>query len=122
MTNKLRPKCAASWQVVSKYLRYSQEAIDQAVGPAIRRPIDALQPISQRVSDIDPVAAFVDTGDVPHPSSHAERGAVHRKLPAKPVPDGAQQPLRQLLAAVHGNMSRMAFRPSANGLRRPRPH
>ena len=56
------------------------------------------------VLHVDRIAGFVDAGDVPHPGGDTEGEASERLTVSKAVGDCAEQALRQLLAAVHGDL------------------
>ena len=64
------------------------------VSPARRR---ALQPVGERIPDVDRAARLVDAADVAHPGRDRERQARDGPAGGQVVGDGAEDALRQLL-------------------------
>jgi hypothetical protein len=58
----------------------------------------------QRIAHVDGVAFLVDAGDVAHPGGDPQAPGIDGRTRLQPVADGAEQALRQLLRAVHGDL------------------
>ncbi len=64
----------------------------------------AAQLVGQGIAQVDGGAALVAAGRVAHPGRDAERQPVDRRAGRQPVAHRAEQALRQLLRAVHGDL------------------
>src|SRR6478752_6585207 len=82
----------------------AEKAAAQRLRIPARLRRDAGEFARQRVADIDDGARLVRAGDVTHPGRDAERKVIDRRTGLEAFADRAEQTLRQLLRAVHGDL------------------
>ena len=99
-----RAKHRVGRQIRAEDRLYGKKSTGESVGipPGLRR--DPRQPHAQRIVEVVRDAGLVRAHHEAHPPRHAERQDIDRPPCREVVADRAEQALRQLLGAVHGDL------------------
>src|SRR5690606_12636260 len=84
----------------------AQETGAQRLGVAAGSGRNRTKLLGHRILDLERTTGLVHTSDIAHPARYPQGQALDPPSSGKPLTNGAEQTLRQLLRAVHGDLRR----------------